>query len=184
MHIHQWIVIPPDKHGIDNTTGSGVYSSANNLRIVERLPCLQNILRAELNAILIAIQGTQHHTQDTHIFTNSLDTICLIHNHIRHPSSQHNYLDKLLITAIVNHITWSIHKIAIQKVTTHTSIIGSEIVDQLANNGALRDKPMDTTQIHTVHTTPTGLMESQQVHTQVLYATCKHTSTKDIGTKN
>ena len=133
-----------------NISGLGVYSPANNLRIVERLPSLQNILKAKLNAILIAIQGTQHHTQDTHIFTNSLHSMYLIHNHIRHPSSQHSHPDKLLIAVIVDHITWSTHKITIQKVRTHTCIIGN----QLANDGALLNKPANTPKIHTAHTTP------------------------------
>jgi hypothetical protein len=141
MHIiHRWIFHTSDEHGIGDTAGSGVYSPANNLRIAERLPSLQNILRVELYTILIAIQGAQHHMQDTQIFTNSLNSIYLIHNHMRHPSSQHNHPDKLLIAAIVNHITWSTHKITIQKVRAHTSIIGNEIVEQLANIGALRDK--------------------------------------------
>ena len=102
--------IIPDEHGIGNTTGSGVYSPANNIRIADRLPGLQNILRAQLNAILIAIQSTQYHTRDIHIFTNNLNSIYLINNRIRHPSSQHNHPDKLLIAAIVIHITWFTQK--------------------------------------------------------------------------
>ena len=112
--------IPSDENGIGNTTRSHVYWPANNLWIVERLLGLQKyILKAELDVILIAVQCAQHHTQDTHIFTNSLDSIYLLHNHIRHPSSQHNHPDKLLIVIVVNHITWSSHKITIQKVIGH-----------------------------------------------------------------
>ena len=146
--------IPPDKHGIGNTTEFGVYSPANNIRIAERLPSLQNILRVELNAILIAIQSTQHHTQDIHLLTDNLNSIYLINNHIRHPSSQYNHPDKLLIVAIVNHITWSMHKITIQKIRAHIGIISNEIVDQLANDGALLNKPMNTPMIHMAHITP------------------------------
>lgn len=161
--------IPPYKNGKGNTAGSGVYYPTHNLHITKRLPCLQNILRAELNAILIAIQGTQHHTQDTYIFTYSLNIVYLIHNHIRHPSSQHNHPDKLLIAAIVNHITWSTHKIAIQKVRARICTIGNEIVDQLANNGALLDKPANIPKIHTAHTTPYWLNG---------VPTCTHTGAK------
>ena len=64
--------IPLDENGIGNTKGSGVYCPANNLQNAKRLPSLQNTLKAELNAILIAIQKTQHYTQDTHIFIDSL----------------------------------------------------------------------------------------------------------------
>ena len=157
MHIHWQSIYPPPpqyENDMGNTTGSGVYCPANNLRIAERLPSLQNILRAELTTLLIAIQGTQQHTQDTHIFTDNLNSIYLIHNYIRHPSSQHNHLDKYLIAAIVNHITWSAHKITIQKVKAHTCIISNEIADQLANMGALLDKPTNIPRIHTAHTTP------------------------------
>ena len=110
--------------------------------------------QSQINTILIAIQGTQHHTQDTHILTDSLNNIYLIHNHIRHPSSQHNHLDKLLMAAIVNHITWSTHKITIQKIRAHTGIVGNEFADELTNNGALLDKTTNTPRIHTAHTTP------------------------------
>ena len=52
--------IPPTKNAegliIGNTTRSRVYSP-NNIHIAERLPGYQNILRAELNAILLALKA-------------------------------------------------------------------------------------------------------------------------------
>ena len=56
---------------------------------------------------------------------------------LKNPSSQHNHPNKLLITATVNHIIWSRHKITIHKVKAHTCITRNEIADQLANSGAL-----------------------------------------------
>jgi len=100
------------------------------------------------------MQCTQHLTQDTHIFTCNLNSIYLIHNHIWHPSSQHNDPYKLLIATIVNHITWTTHKITIQKVRAHTGITCNDIANQLANSGALLNKPDNTPMIHTTHTTP------------------------------
>ena len=176
--------IPPDKNGTCNTIGVGVYCPANNLQIAERLLGLQNILHAELNTLLIAIQCTQHLTQDTQIFIDNLNSIYLVHNHIQHPSSQHKHPDKLLIAAIVNHITCTTHKITIQKVRAHTGITCNDIAYQLANSEALLDKPNNTPRIHTVHTTPPGLMESPHVPTRGPYVTYKHISTRNTETKN
>ena len=100
--------IPPSKNSEGqiegNTVGSGIYSPNNNTQISERLPGYQNILRAELNAILIAIKTIQTTQTDTHIFTDNLNSIYLINNHIQRPTSQHHHPDKLLIAAIIHQI--------------------------------------------------------------------------------
>ena len=75
------------------TAGFGIYSPNKNIQISKRLPGYQNILRAELNAILIAIKTVQPTQMDTHIFTDSLNNIYLINNHIQHPTSQHHHPD-------------------------------------------------------------------------------------------
>jgi ribonuclease HI len=131
--------IPPtinsEGHIEGNTAGSGVYSPNNNTKIAERLPGYQNILKAELNAILLAVKNIQLTKIDTHIFTDSLNSIYLINNHIHRPTSQHHHPDKLLIAAIVRQIYWTPHKIHIHKVRAHTGITGNEIADELANEG-------------------------------------------------
>ena len=139
---------------IGNIAGSGVYSPHNKIQISERLPEYQNILRAELNAILIAIKTIQTTQIDTHIFTNSLNNIYLINNHILHPTSQHHHPDKLLIAAIIHQIYWTPHKISIHKVRAHTCIKGNEIADTLANEGNLQEKPTPTPHIHLAHASP------------------------------
>jgi hypothetical protein len=62
--------IPPTKNSEGqikgNTAGSGVYSP-NNIKISERLPGYQNILRAELNTILIAVKNIQITQIDTYL---------------------------------------------------------------------------------------------------------------------
>jgi hypothetical protein len=86
--------IPPSKNSegqiVSNTAGSGVYNPNNNIQIAERLLGYPNILRAELNAILIAIKTIQTTQINTNIFTDSLNNIYLINNHIQHPTSQHH----------------------------------------------------------------------------------------------
>jgi hypothetical protein len=77
--------IPPTKNSKGNiegnTTGSRVYSPNNNTWIAKRLPGYQNILRVELNAMLIAIKYIQTTQLDTHIFTNSLNNKVLKQPH-------------------------------------------------------------------------------------------------------
>ena len=93
--------IPPTKNSKGQIEGniarSRIYSPSNNTKISEWLPGYQNILRAKLNAKLIAIKTIQHTQLDTYIFTKNLNSIFLINNHIQHPTSQHHHLDKLLI---------------------------------------------------------------------------------------
>ena len=91
---------------------------------------------------------------DTHIFTDSLNSIYLINNHIQHPTSQHHHPDKLLIAAIVRKIYWTPHKIHIHKVRAHTGITGNELADALANEGTNLEKPEQTPHIHIARPTP------------------------------
>ena len=134
--------------------GSRIYSSNNNTQISERLPGYQDILRADLNAILIAIKTIQTTQTNKHIFTNILNSIYLINNHIQHPTSQQHHPNKLLIAAIIHQIYWTPHLIHIHKVWAHTGNMGNEIADTLANEGTLKEKPSTTPHIHLAHATP------------------------------
>jgi len=51
--------------------------------------------------------------QHTFIFTDNLNHICLIGNHIWHPSSQHDHPGKLLMSTLVHQILWTKHNIII-----------------------------------------------------------------------
>ena len=89
-----------------------------------------------------------------YIYTDSLNNIYLINNHLQHPTSQHHHPDKLLISAIVHQMYWTPHMIHIHKVRAHTCISGNEIADTLANKGTLKEKPDMTPHIHIAHTVP------------------------------
>ena len=91
---------------------------------------------------------------ETHIFTDSLNNIFLINNHIQHPTSQHHHPDKLLIASIIWQIHWTPYTIHIHKVRAHSGIIGNEIADTLANEGTLKAKSSPTPHIHIAHQTP------------------------------
>ena len=101
-----------------------------------------------------AIKTIETTRTDTHIFTDSLNNIYLINNHIQCPTSQHHHPDKLLIAAIVRQIYWTPHLIHIHKVRAHTGIRGNEEADILANEGTLKEKPTNTPHIHVAHATP------------------------------
>ena len=91
---------------------------------------------------------------DTHIFTDSLNIIYLINNHIQHPTSQHHHPDKLVIAAIIHQIYWTPHLIHIHKVRAHTCITGNEKANTLANEGTLKEIPSATPHMHLAHATP------------------------------
>ena len=95
---------PYDGQGNGNIVSSGIFNTPLAINIVAKLLSYPNILRAELYALLLAIEHTKKLTIDTFIFTNNLNNIYLLLNHIRHPSSQYNHLDKLLIALIIDAI--------------------------------------------------------------------------------
>lgn len=156
--------IPLDEHGIGNIAGSRVYIPKNNICFAERLPRLPKILRTKYHALFIVQTPIKDQTQHTFIFTHSLNNIYLIGNHIRHPPSQDNRTDKLLLSTLVHQILWTKHNIA------HIRITGNEIANQLANEGTARNKP-DPAPEHNMHTPyPTSSMESRPVSTKERYA--------------
>lgn len=62
-----------------NLRDSEVYNLTNNMQMVERLPSFQNILRAYLYAIWLALANTQNLQHRIHIFTGNLDSIYVPH---------------------------------------------------------------------------------------------------------
>ena len=53
---------------------------------------------------------------DNFIFTNSLNIIYLLHNHLHHPSSQHNHLDKISLQPSYSTSNTSITKSSSKKI--------------------------------------------------------------------
>ena len=94
----------PEEYNIENFADSGVYGLNNDIRIIERLPGLPSTLHMELYTLFIAIAATKDYWQDNVVFTDNLNNMYLINNHIHHPSPQHNHLDKLLILGIAHRI--------------------------------------------------------------------------------
>ena len=90
----------------------------------------------------------------THIFTDSVNSIYLLSNHIQHPTSQHHHPDKILIAAIIHQNYLTPHFVHIHKVRAHTGIKGNEIAYTLANERTNKEKLTPTPHIHIAHTTP------------------------------
>ena len=77
--------ILPYEHNMRNNVGLGVYSPNNDLRIEGKFLRLPNILCLKLYALLIALTAIINQLQNKYIFTDNLNIIYLISNHIHHP---------------------------------------------------------------------------------------------------
>jgi hypothetical protein len=85
------------------TASYGVFNPIKNLQISERLPGLQNILKAELMAIYttIKLSITTYAEEPVFIFTDSLNSLYLLNTQIKHPSLHNNHPDKTILTQII-----------------------------------------------------------------------------------
>jgi hypothetical protein len=65
-----------------------IYNPFKNLKIAERLPRLQNILRAKLMAIhhTLCLLTTTYRNEPTHIFNDCLNVLYLLKTQIKHPT--------------------------------------------------------------------------------------------------
>ena len=74
-------------HWKHETTCYNIYNPIKNLKIFERPPRLENILRAKMMPIQHTIQhlNTMYHDKPPHIFIVCLDVLYLLNNQIKHP---------------------------------------------------------------------------------------------------
>jgi ribonuclease HI len=134
----------------------GVFSPIKNLHISERLPGLQNILRAELMAIYttIKLSITNYIEEPVFIFTDSLNSLYLLNTQIKHPSLHNNHPDKTILTQIIEMLQSRTQPTSLCKVKAHSNIIGNEIVDTLAKNGWHKQHSLPTESHEFAHSTP------------------------------
>jgi hypothetical protein len=109
----------------------GIFNPSKNLQISERLPGLQNILRAELTAIYTVLQlSTKTYTNEPiYIFTDSLNSLYLLNMQLRHPSAYNNHPDKTILLKMIKLLQIRTHPTYLYKVKAHSNITGNEIVD-------------------------------------------------------
>jgi hypothetical protein len=74
---------------------------------------LSEYLSSKALSFILALQTTQHLHCNILKLIKSLKNIYLLNNHVKHPSSSHNHLHKLLIVAIIFHIEEYTHHIAL-----------------------------------------------------------------------
>jgi ribonuclease HI len=114
----------------------GIYNKKTIIKLAYKLPVLQNILRIELTAIYDTIKLSTTNTEPIYIFIDSLNSIYLINARLRHPTSQNNHPDKLLLQEITNHIKDKTSPLYIHNARAHKNILGNEEADKLAKKGA------------------------------------------------
>ena len=135
-HSTPLVEISPDIWQVE-ISSYGIYNAHKNLRISKRLPGLQNILRAELTAILetIIYNNSICPHETSHIFTDNLNSIYLIKIQITYPSQHNNHPNKIILSEIVTQLQRRIQPLTIYKVRAHSRIQGNEIANELAKNG-------------------------------------------------
>jgi hypothetical protein len=104
----------------------------------------------------IHIQSTPPPNPPTYfyIFAYNLDSIHLIHNHLRQPSSQHKHPYKLLIQVIYLRLSHHTHPFTSKRSCIHSNILGNETANKIAKFGVETPPQNTTTPTHTAHTTP------------------------------
>ena len=133
--------IPPKQ--IDETTwisesaAYDIYNAHKNLEISNRLPGLQNILRAELMALYDTLKLSIEHynNEPMHIFTDSLNSLYLLNTQIMHPSQHTNHPDKTILSEMVQMLQRRTHILTLHKVRTHSNITRNDKADELAKAG-------------------------------------------------
>jgi hypothetical protein len=81
----------------------------------------------------------------TYIFTDSLNSISFINIQLKHPTTQNNHLDKLLL----------------QEVRAYINILGNEEVDKLTRKGATRKTVPIIEQFQNAHSYPYWLHRAE-----------------------
>lgn len=109
-----------------------------------------NILHVELYTLLLVVEHTKMFTVDTFIFIDNLNSICLLLNHIRNPSSQYNHPNKLLTTHIIHTIKTHLTTSSFAKY----KISGNDEANKLTKKGA-KEPTLMSTPYHLIrHQTP------------------------------
>jgi ribonuclease HI len=137
-------------------TGYGIYNPDKDIQISERLPGLQNILRAELLAIhhILQIIKNQFPEEPAYIFTNSLTSIYLLISQLKYPTHHNDHSDHTILQSMIAMLSQRTQPTTITKVKAHANIDGNEKADKLAKDG---NKLPDKSPIHPyekAHPTP------------------------------
>ena len=134
----------------------GVFNPIKNLQISERLPGLQNILRAELMVIHTTIRLSLNNfaNEPVFIFTDSLNSLYLLNTQIKHPTMHNNHPNKIIFYPNCSNATIKNPPMSLHKVKAHSNVTGNEVVDTLAKNGWHKPQSLPSAPPEFAHSTP------------------------------
>jgi ribonuclease HI len=117
--------------------GYGIYNPCKDIQISERLPGLQNILRAELLAIHHTLQiiTEQFPNEPAYIFIDSLTLLYLLISQLKHPTHHNNHPDQTILKSMIHMLSQRIQSTIITKIKAHANIAGNKHADKLAKDG-------------------------------------------------
>ena len=129
--------------GRGQVTGAGVYREEPSIELtVDTMAggCINTITRAELCAILVAVQVGDQPIET--IATDSLASIHIISKHLDNPISHRYYKHRELLDEIVTALldrAQNGHQTNFVKVKSHTGIVGNDHADRLANEACEKE---------------------------------------------
>jgi hypothetical protein len=138
------------------TSSYGIFNSPKNIAISKRLLGLQNILHTELTAIHhpLTLINANFPMEHAYIFTDSLNSLFLLHTQIQKPTSHLNHPDKVMSASIVSLMQNRTQPLFLHKVRAHFNIFGNDKADELAKAGNdLSHRPPISDYEH-AHSTP------------------------------
>ncbi|MGQ3168986.1 MAG: RNase H family protein [Hydrogenophaga sp.] len=123
----------------ENSVGAGVYTPASDDKITIALTGDTTINRAELTAILSALQAGARR-----IATDSLCSLYQIRRALANPMSLRTHRHKDILAEIATILTNSQDAVHLFKVRAHSGIIGNEGADALAKHAAMHPEQATT----------------------------------------
>ena len=117
---------PFDKDNNNYIACARVYSNLLKIQIAIKLPVYPNILTTKVYALLLAVEHTKTLNTNIFIFTDNVNSIYLLFNHVKHPSSLYNHPNKLFIAHILVAIKTAKFNIIIRRVRAITNMMSND----------------------------------------------------------
>ena len=97
---------------------------------------------------------TQYTNEPAHIFTDCINVLYLLKNHITHPSLHNNHPDKTILTSMVEMLQNRTQLTTLHKFHAHVNTEGNEKADELAKLGRVKDHRIAKHPYEHAHATP------------------------------
>ena len=113
--------------------------------------------------IVIKLSITTYAKEPIYIFTDSLNSLCLINTQLRHPSTHNNHPNKTILSQTTTMQQSQIQPISLHKVKAQANITGNKIVDALAKSSQYKAHSLPTKPHEHVHSTPYYLHKDEWI---------------------